>query len=165
MDNFLLLHKSSLPANFLLLKNPLHYTTVMQRTYFLTRGSTSLALCANDDLPEPLFRCNVSGRTGLGSLRVSFQMFPAKMLAPLGISLWYVPHSTLLFNVLSFLIVRHTMLSDSITPCYTRILCHASQKVKYFFIMRSFHSIFYTSCHFRMDKGRLDIPSYPYELW
>ena len=46
------------------------------------------------------FDCNVSQRTGLGSLGVGFQMFPAKALSAHGASLCYVPHSTLLVNVL-----------------------------------------------------------------
>ena len=44
--------------------------------------------------------CNVSQRAGLGPLGVGFQMLPAKALPAHGASLCYLPHFTLLVNVL-----------------------------------------------------------------
>ncbi|MCH5260699.1 MAG: hypothetical protein J1F18_13135, partial [Lachnospiraceae bacterium] len=58
------------------------------------------------------FDCNVSQRAGLGPLGVSFQMFPAKALPAQGASLCYVPHPTLLVNVLSYIFVFYAMSAE-----------------------------------------------------
>ena len=72
----------------------------MQRTYLLYAVPPRLFRALITTYRNLSFDCNVSQRAGLGPLRVSFQMLPAKTLAALGVSLCYVPHPTLLVNVL-----------------------------------------------------------------
>lgn len=90
------------------IKNPLHCQSDRAEDVCL-RGSTSLVPCALFCTLKTAYRnhsfdCNVSQRAVLKPLGAGFQMLPAKALSALRASLCYFPHSTLLVNVLFFIL-------------------------------------------------------------
>ena len=79
-------------------KIPCTVNQTVQRTYVY--AVPPRLFCAPFAAPNHSFDCNASQRTVLGPLRAGFQILPEKALSALGASLCYLPHSTLLFNVL-----------------------------------------------------------------
>lgn len=92
-------------------KIPCTAIMTMQRTYFLYAVPPRLFCALITAYQNLSFDCNVSQRTGLGPLRVSFQMLPAKTLPAPGVSLCYVPHSTRLVNMFALCMICYFSVS------------------------------------------------------